>query len=1056
MLLNRLVLQNFKRYRQTEIRFADGITGIVGNNGAGKSTIIEAVFFALFGLQGGPNSAYIVSSFAGPKERCEVRLDFAVGGTEYTVRRTYRRTVSSTQHDAELFMDGRQLADGVSAVGTEVRRLLGMSPADFRHTVFAAQKDLLSLLDTQPGRRKEWFMRVLGIDRIRDESLAILKEESDRLEGDLDQIGGRLAEIDEEATGRALEGATETIRTLTAATCEREEECTRLTDQQAGRADEIAAHEGREREYLRLGEQAKAAQKEISDLQDECQRLAAEIDGCAALVAECEDLERRIPDYRQTITDYSDYEERHRKNERCRDHMEVLDTEASGLRTRITRIDTALQDIDRDTARCTALLPSVERRDEVTVALAEARKKEQRFRDAQARTATAEAHFSEIERAIASLEAEITHLREKFEECTALEAECADVESVSAEAERLERARTHVQEIERLRSAIAEEERECGRLRSGIDSLRTAIKKCGDPEEEIQTAESAVRRVSEEIIRAESERTGLQKKRQELLEWREEIRRLGPDSPCPTCTRPLHDHHATLLEDSETEAAALASSIKDLDTAIIGWKTEEAELRKRTAEIKDSAREVAEMERRIAAMEAEATTRGTHIQSCRTTILSAEEALANLGCREYDPAHHRAVQERRDALREVKIRYERLTGECAALPQKETERERLYTAAEGAIWEIDRTRREQETIRYDPGEIARFEDELNALDVDVKEFLAAEARCAQRPGLEAERNTLSGQLLKTEKHLQALSAEIEALGYDRERFEALRSAAEASRSRIERYQELRIATGHLPSLRQRQAHAGAELSAAAERFCECEKRQAALGFDPLILSALREEAKDADRRITALREEIAGRRRDISHWQEKKTGYEEKIERAAALHSKKTEIGAERERLKLTRTLISEYAAYLLGVVRGHLEGVVGDVLSEITDGRYDSVLIDDDFTPLINDMGADYPADRFSGGEQDDIAIALRIALSRYLSEVRGARDPTVLIFDEIFGSQDEERRANLIRALRTQEAHFPQILLISHIGEVQEEFETTLRVEAGPGQQSRVECVE
>ncbi|MDD4255587.1 MAG: hypothetical protein PHP59_09465, partial [Methanofollis sp.] len=85
--------------------------------------------------------------------------------------------------------------------------------------------------------------------------------------------------------------------------------------------------------------------------------------------------------------------------------------------------------------------------------------------------------------------------------------------------------------------------------------------------------------------------------------------------------------------------------------------------------------------------------------------------------------------------------------------------------------------------------------------------------------------------------------------------------------------------------------------------------------------------------------------------------------------------------------------------------------------------------------------------------AIALRIALSRYLAGMRGMHDPAVLIFDEIFGSQDEERRANLVRALRTQEAHFPQIFLISHVGEVQDEFETTLRVELGPGPESHIE---
>jgi DNA repair protein SbcC/Rad50 len=71
MLLSRLVLKNFKRYRNQEICFRDGITGIVGNNGTGKSTIVEAILFALYGVQGTAlDPEYIVSSFAGPRERC--------------------------------------------------------------------------------------------------------------------------------------------------------------------------------------------------------------------------------------------------------------------------------------------------------------------------------------------------------------------------------------------------------------------------------------------------------------------------------------------------------------------------------------------------------------------------------------------------------------------------------------------------------------------------------------------------------------------------------------------------------------------------------------------------------------------------------------------------------------------------------------------------------------------------------------------------------------------------------------------------------------------------
>jgi len=62
------------------------------------------------------------------------------------------------------------------------------------------------------------------------------------------------------------------------------------------------------------------------------------------------------------------------------------------------------------------------------------------------------------------------------------------------------------------------------------------------------------------------------------------------------------------------------------------------------------------------------------------------------------------------------------------------------------------------------------------------------------------------------------------------------------------------------------------------------------------------------------------------------------------------------------------------------------------------------------------HPADRFSGGGKNDIAVALRIALSRYLAELLHVHESTFLIFDEIFGSQDEERRNNLLTTLRTR----------------------------------------
>ena len=193
MILDRLVLKNFKRFRDEKICFKDGITGILGNNGTGKSSLVQAIFFALYGVQAtGIAADYIVSSFASPKEKCEVRLDFRIGGDTYTVLRTFKKGKSVT-HDATFHKNGKLMATGVSQVETEVKRTLGMGPVDFRNTIYAGQKDLLTLLENTPGKRKEWFLRALGIDFLNTESQKILKEQIDGKTGELQRKEGELA-----------------------------------------------------------------------------------------------------------------------------------------------------------------------------------------------------------------------------------------------------------------------------------------------------------------------------------------------------------------------------------------------------------------------------------------------------------------------------------------------------------------------------------------------------------------------------------------------------------------------------------------------------------------------------------------------------------------------------------------------------------------------------------------------------------------------------------------------------------------------------------------------
>ncbi len=195
MILDRLELSNFKRFRHAEINFQDGITGILGNNGTGKSSLVTAIFFALYGVKAtGISADYIVSSFASPKDKCEVILDFRIGGDSYKIIRTFKKG-KSVSHEAEFYKNRQLVAKEVSPVEAEVKRTLGMGPVDFRNTIYAAQKDLLTLLDNTPAKRKEWFQKALGIDYLKDGSDAVLKKQADEKTGELQHKEGEFAAL---------------------------------------------------------------------------------------------------------------------------------------------------------------------------------------------------------------------------------------------------------------------------------------------------------------------------------------------------------------------------------------------------------------------------------------------------------------------------------------------------------------------------------------------------------------------------------------------------------------------------------------------------------------------------------------------------------------------------------------------------------------------------------------------------------------------------------------------------------------------------------------------
>ena len=208
MLLKKLVIENLRSYENQVIEFPKGSTLLSGDIGSGKTTILLAVEFALFGLQPSQKGNSLLRNGC---DEGRVVLDFDIEGKEVIVERTLKRKKHSINQDyCSISIDNEKFEESVSEVKAKILDLLNY-PGEFakktnllyKFTVYTPQEEMKQIIMESKDVRLNTLRHVFGIDKYKriQENASVLNSKlrekikiNEALFGDLDELKAGLLE----------------------------------------------------------------------------------------------------------------------------------------------------------------------------------------------------------------------------------------------------------------------------------------------------------------------------------------------------------------------------------------------------------------------------------------------------------------------------------------------------------------------------------------------------------------------------------------------------------------------------------------------------------------------------------------------------------------------------------------------------------------------------------------------------------------------------------------------------------------------------------------------
>jgi DNA repair protein SbcC/Rad50 len=1059
MHLNKLIIRNFKKFRRADVEFQDGLTGIVGSNGAGKSTIVEAVAWALYGNRASSiKRDYIRNARSGDTDSVEIRLGLSLGSRELTIYRAMKG--KSLIPEAILLLDGQRIATGTKDVDQRLEDILKISYQDFMKTFYARQKDLDNLLKEGGSGKREYLLKLLGLEDIKEKAIEEIKsdrttldEKRNRLAGALAEIGNVEARLEKAASDMLLAGREleEIERTKSAKEATREKrkmeleamnEKTRSHGLLAERATQLEEQERQEREIVnaantRLAE-IESLRKRLTDLGPKLERLASieyllellepkrmvyeEISReTAAAGAALRGEEKALLENKQRLLELDkdralldDLKPKEAEHTKVQTFLLCLE----GLRDRYGELQTRQKE---ETVRREALLANFARTKKAIEDLHKARARLEEI-----------APCLEEEKRLKSELAELSVQREKQKDLEGFTSRKIALESrrarLEGEATRARQDLENLGSLEQRETELRRQDRDLDRLVTELNHILADLRGCLKVQElAIADAERSIKRVTA----------------------------LGAEGLCPTCERPLQNQRDHLLKKYETATAQAKEERERLQTKIAAQMELIDGATRSRSNLRLAFDDLNARKSRSSALQADLQSLSAQISESKSEQEVISALIKGLGDVSFNSQRLASLEAALRNLAPLILECASLAVRLEDLPFQETEHMALQKKMAIQEDKQEILKQQIEALGYAESNYIDAKMKLATLKPLHDRFLSLTDRVKQIPAL---KDRIIQQDLERERLVQALQALQNSqaeLGFNPIEYNALHKERKDLATAEEEAQRVRVTIAAEPEMQKSLNKALTTLDNLEKDLAQTKEMIKRLAYSPAEHETARIMLVEAEEELELARKIVSEKKVQMGVLRADLNRLTEEIKRKKELERTAVQVGRKLEVVDTTRTLINGFMDQVLIRVKNEIAKTAGEILEEVS-GKYSLLKIDDDFNILVEDSGEFYPISRYSGGEIDMIAVSVRVAISEYLMRFGpDGESYSFLILDEVFGSQDIEHREKMIQMLRSLEERFPQIIAISHISDVQGQFDNTLQVVEDEMGNSRVEAL-